>query len=40
VIAAIKFLVAHSTSIAISFRSKNEQAVERNRTMLDVSGTM
>ena len=40
VIAAVTFMVAHGTSIAISFRLKNEQDVERIKAMLDVSGTM
>lgn len=33
-------MVAHGTSIAISFRLKQEQEVERIKAMLDVSGTM
>ena len=40
VIAAITFMVAHGTSIAISFRLKKEEDVERIKAMLDVSGTM
>lgn len=40
VIAAVTFMVAHGTSIGISFRLKKEQDVERIKAMLDVSGTM
>jgi len=40
VIAAVTFMAAHGTSIAISFRLKNEQDVERIKAMLDVSGIM
>ena len=40
VITAVTFMVAHGTSIAISFRLKHEKDVERIKAMLDVSGTM
>ncbi len=40
VVAAITFMVSHGTSIAISFRLKNEQDVNKIKTMLDLSGTM
>jgi uncharacterized membrane protein len=40
VVAAVTFMVAHGTSIAISFRLKHEEDVARIKAMLDVSGTM
>lgn len=40
VIAAVTFMIAHGTSIAISFRLKHEQDVVRIKAMLDISGTM
>ena len=40
VIAAITFMVAHGSSIAISFRVKHEQDLGKVKTMLDLSGTM
>jgi hypothetical protein len=40
VVAAITFMVSHGTSIAISFRLKQELDVERIKAMLDISGTM
>ena len=40
VVAAVTFMVAHGTSIAISFRLKHEQDIARIKAMLDVSGTM
>ena len=40
VVAAIAFMVAHGTSIAISFRLKNEKDVARIKAMLDIAGTM
>jgi hypothetical protein len=40
VVAAITFLVAHGTSITISFRIKQEQDMTKIKTMLDLSGTM
>ena len=39
-VAAITFMVSHGTSIAISFRLKKEEDVERIKTMLDISGSM
>jgi len=39
-VAAISFMVSHGTSIAISFRLKKEEDVERIKTMLDISGSM
>ena len=39
VVAAITFLVAHGTSIAISFRVKQEQNMTKIKTMLDLSGS-
>ena len=40
VVAAITFLVAHGTSIAISFSVKREDEMTKVKTMLDLSGTM
>ena len=40
VVAAVTFMVSHGTSIAISFRVKGEQDVNKIKTMLDLSGTM
>ena len=40
VIAAITFMVAHGTSIAISFSVKREQDMSKIKTMLDLSGSM
>lgn len=40
VVAAITFMVAHGASIAISFRLKKEEEVERIKALLDVSGSM
>ena len=40
VIAAITFMVAHGTSIAISFSLKREQDMSKIKTMLDLSGSM
>jgi hypothetical protein len=39
VILAVTFLVAHGTSIAISFRVKQEQDMSKVKTMLDLSGS-
>jgi hypothetical protein len=39
-VAAVTFMVTHGTSIAISFRLKGEQDMNRIKTMLDLSGTM
>jgi hypothetical protein len=40
VITAVTFMVAHGTSIAISFKLKHEKDVTRIKAMLDVSSTM
>jgi hypothetical protein len=40
VIAAVTFMVAHGTSIAISFRLKHEKDVARIKALLDLSSTM
>lgn len=40
VVAAVTFMMAHGTSIALSFRLKHEQDVARIKAMLDLSGTM
>ncbi len=40
VVAAVTFMVSHGSSIAISFRVKGEQDVNKIKTMLDLSGTM
>jgi hypothetical protein len=40
VIAAITFMVAHGTSIAISFSVKREHDMNKIKTMLDLSGSM
>jgi uncharacterized membrane protein len=39
-VAAVTFMVAHGTSIAISFRLKHEKDIARIKAMLDISGTM
>jgi hypothetical protein len=40
VVAAITFMVSHGASIAISFRLKHEQDINKIKTMLDLSGSM
>jgi len=40
VIATVTFLMAHGTSIAISFRLKQEGDVAKIKTLLDLSGSM
>lgn len=40
VVAGITFMVSHGASIAISFRIKKEQEMNKIKTMLDLSGTM
>jgi hypothetical protein len=40
VIATVTFLMAHGTSVAISFHLKGEQDMAKIKTMLDLSGSM